>query len=64
LPVTSSHGTHIAGIIAAVKNNNKGVIGLSSESKIMALKTNLTTTQIVKAINFAKQNGAKIINAS
>ncbi|MEI6296544.1 MAG: S8 family serine peptidase [bacterium] len=64
LPTTSSHGTHIAGIIAGVKNNNKGIVGVSPNAKIMAIKSSLTTSNIIKGINFAKQNGAKIINAS
>ena len=38
LPTTSSHGTHIAGTIAAVKNNDKGIIGVAPNAKIMALK--------------------------
>jgi len=64
LPTTSSHGTHIAGTIAAAKNNGKGIIGVAPNVKIMVLKSSLTTADNVKSINFAKQNGAKIINAS
>lgn len=64
LPSTSSHGTHIAGTIAAVKNNSKGIIGVAPQTKIMAIKSSLTTSDNVKGINFAKENGAKIINAS
>ncbi|OJI06771.1 hypothetical protein BK004_02265 [bacterium CG10_46_32] len=64
LPTTSSHGTHIAGTIAATKNNSKGVIGVASNAKIMALKFGLDVTSEIKAIDFAIQNGAKIINAS
>lgn len=59
-----THGTHVAGIIAAVKNNNKGIIGVAPNAKIMALKTSLTTEELVRAISFAEQNGAKVINAS
>jgi len=64
LPDSSSHGTHIAGTIAAVKNNAKGIIGVAPKAIIMAIKTSFTTSENVKSINFAQQNGAKVINAS
>ncbi len=64
LPTSDSHGTHVAGTIAALKNNSKGIIGVAPQAKIMALKSSLTTAENVKAINFAKYNGAKVINAS
>ncbi|MFA6547393.1 MAG: immunoglobulin-like domain-containing protein [Candidatus Magasanikbacteria bacterium] len=64
LPTYSSHGTHVAGTIAATKGNGLGIAGVASNAKIMALKSSLTTTDNVKSINFAKQNGASIINAS
>ena len=64
LPTSSSHGTHVAGTIAAAMDNEKGIIGVAPQAKIMALKSALTTAQNVEAINFAKENGAKIINAS
>lgn len=32
------HGTHCAGIIAAIGNNNIGVIGVAPEAKIMPVK--------------------------
>lgn len=63
-----SHGTHVAGIIGARTNNGVGVAGTNPWAKIMAIRAGsggeLTTTDIVAAINFAKYNGAKIINAS
>ena len=64
MPINNAHGTHIAGTIAATRNNNIGIAGVSSHAKIMAIKTNLTTTSIVKSIDFAIENGAKVINAS
>jgi len=64
LPTNSSHGTHIAGTIAAIKNNSNGIIGVSPQAKIMALKIGFDVASEVKAIDFAIQNGAKIINAS
>lgn len=63
--VSTDHGTHVAGIIAASMNNSKWVIGVNPQAKIMAVKIeNMTTMEIVNAINFAKFNGAKVINAS
>src|SRR3989344_2113687 len=38
--------------------------GIAPRAKIMALHSRLATTEIVKAIIFAKENGAKVINAS
>ena len=64
LPTSDFHGTHIAGTIAAAINNGKGIIGVAPNAKIMAVKTDLTTSQIIAGINFAKNNNAKIINAS
>ncbi len=58
------HGTAVAGVIAATKNNNNGVIGIAPNVKIMALRFALDTASEVRAIDFAIQNGAKIINAS
>ena len=68
LPVNSgpvpAHGTHIAGTIAATKNNGMGVIGVASNAKIMALSTAFTTENIIQAFDFARENGARVINAS
>ena len=60
----NGHGTHIAGTIGTVKNNGIGIIGVAPNVKIMALKFGFDTISEIKAINFAIQNGAKIINAS
>jgi subtilisin family serine protease len=64
LPTVSSHGTHVAGTIAAIKNNSKGIIGVAPNVKIMTIKYGNNISTEVKAIDFAIQNGAKIINAS
>lgn len=64
LPTWSSHGTHVAGTIAAAKNNGIGIIGVAPHAKIMALKFAFDTASEVQAIDFAIQNGAKVINAS
>ncbi len=68
LPTDSSHGSHVAGTIAAIKNNSKGIVGVAPQAKIMALKAGgengLSNSAIIKSIDFAIQNGAKVINAS
>lgn len=61
---TPYHGTHVAGIIAAQKNNATGTIGIAPRSKIMAIRFGLDVASEVRAIDFARLNGAKIINAS
>lgn len=62
------HGTHIAGTIAAEANNNKGIIWVNYNAKIMAIRAgagnSLDVIDIIEAINFATQNWAKVINAS
>ncbi|MFA5747418.1 MAG: S8 family serine peptidase, partial [Candidatus Paceibacterota bacterium] len=67
LPTTNSHGTHVAGTIAAVKNNGEGVIGVAPNAKIMAVRVGnsyLSDSAILSGIAFAEQNGARVINAS
>ena len=64
---TYYHGTHVAGIISAIKNNGLGIVGIAPNAKIMAIRVGndtFSTSNIIKAIKFAKNNGAKIINAS
>ena len=60
----SSHGTYVSGVVAAEADNNLGIAGVAPNAKIMALKTSLTTMEIIRAIHFAEANGVKIINAS
>ena len=62
----SGHGTFISGIIGGVHNNLKGISGISSKNKIkiMPIRFDLDTFSEIQAINFAKNNGAKVINAS
>lgn len=65
----NSHGTHVAGTIAAVGNNGIGVTGVAWNAKVMALKFLDSSgsgllSGAVSAIDYARTNGAKIINAS
>lgn len=63
-----SHGTHVAGIIAAVRGNKKGVDGVAQAVKIMAIRTvpdgDEYDKDVALAIRYAVDNGAKVINAS
>jgi hypothetical protein len=64
----NSHGSHVAGIIAASGDNTKGITGVNWSAKIMALKVtqygSINTDDAISAIEYAKLMGAKIINAS
>lgn len=65
---TESHGTHVAGIIAAERNNGKGVNGVANNVKIMALRAvpngDEYDKDVALAIRYAVDNGAKVINGS
>jgi subtilisin family serine protease len=62
------HGTHVAGAIAAITNNAKGVSGVAKNVKIMPLRflgpSGGTTADAIDAINYAVANGAKVLNNS
>jgi len=63
------HGTHVAGIAAAMTNNGIGVAGLGYSSTIMNVKVLGDTgsgaySWIVSGIMWAVDNGAEIINMS
>lgn len=64
----AGHGTHVAGVIGAVGNNGKGVVGVAWKVQLMALKIcsedACKDTDIINAILYAVKMGAKIINAS
>lgn len=63
-----SHGTAVAGIIGAVKDNGIGISGIAPGCKLMPVRTfiNNTTTESLSAagINWAWNNGADVINCS
>ncbi len=62
------HGTHVAGIIAANRNNNLGVNGIADNVKIMTLRAvpngDERDKDIANAIRYAVDNGAQIVNMS
>lgn len=62
------HGTHVAGIIAANRENNIGIKGVSNSAQIMVLRVvpdgDERDKDIANAIIYATDNGAKVINMS
>ena len=63
------HGTIVAGLVAAVGDNNQGVAGVAWKSKIMALKVldsegNGSVDSVIRAVNYAVSQRANIINLS
>jgi len=63
------HGTHVAGTIGAKGNNNKGVVGVCWNVKLMALKAGnssgeFTSSNIINAIDYSTNKGARLSNNS
>ncbi len=65
---SESHGTHVAGIIAAERNNKKGGDGVANNVQIMSIRAvpngDEYDKDIANAIRYAVDNGAKVINGS
>jgi subtilisin family serine protease len=64
----SSHGTHVAGIIAAIRDNEIGGHGICQTARIMVLRCvpegDERDKDVANSIIYAVDNGAKIINMS
>ena len=64
----ASHGTGVAGLIGAKRNNGYGIDGVADNVHIMVLKAipngDEYDKDIANAIHYAVDNGAKIINMS
>jgi subtilisin family serine protease len=62
------HGTHVSGIIAAVRNNGVGMDGVADNVWIMPVRAvpngDEYDKDIALAIRYAVDNGAKVINGS
>lgn len=65
---TPFHGTHVAGIIGAVRNNGKGMDGVADNVRIMMIRAvpdgDEHDKDIALAIRYAVDNGARVINMS
>ena len=72
--ISGGHGLHTAGIMGAAGNNGVGVSGVARNARIMPLRacSNQPSTNesrcpfssILAAINYAGDNGAKVVNMS
>jgi subtilisin family serine protease len=63
------HGTIVAGVIAAVGSNGAGITGITWQAQIMPLKVlddkgEGRTSDVIRAIDYAINNKASIINLS
>lgn len=73
---SANHGTHVAGTIAAEKNNEIGVAGVCPGCRLMVLKIsravpisdpkymNLPLSSVLEGLAYAQDNGADVLNAS
>jgi len=65
----NGHGTHLAGTIGALGNNARGITGVNWSIRILPMKvldeTGVgTVAELIQAINFAAERGARIFNMS
>ena len=64
----NAHGTHVAGIIAASRNNGIGMDGIDDKVYIMGLRAvpdgDERDKDVALAIRYAVDNGARVINMS
>ena len=62
------HGTHVAGIIAAVRDNSLGIKGVANNVEIMSVRAvpdgDERDKDVANAIIYAVDNGASVINMS
>lgn len=65
---TPMHGTHVSGIIGAIRNNGLGGDGVADNVQIMTLRAvpdgDEHDKDIANAIFYAVDNGAKVVNMS
>ena len=64
----SKHGTHVGGIVGAVRNNGVGIDGVANAVRLMSVRTvpngDERDKDVANAIRYAVDNGADIINMS
>ncbi len=64
----ASHGTHVGGIVGAVRNNDVGIDGVANGVRIMSIRAvpngDERDKDVANAIRYAVSNGADVINMS
>jgi subtilisin family serine protease len=63
------HGTHVAGTIAATRDNQIGVAGVAPETRILPIRVldengNGSLSDIIKGYDYAAERGVRLVNAS
>lgn len=66
---TNGHGTHVAGIIAATRDNRAGVAGVAPEAAVFPLRVldangSGYLSDAAEALYYAGANGYRVVNAS
>lgn len=65
---TVGHGTHVAGIIAARRDNAQGISGVAWGATIMPVRVigsgPVRSSTIIAALQYAMANGARVVNMS
>lgn len=68
MAATSQHGTHCSGIIAAARDNDKGMNGIADNVSIMMVRAvpdgDEHDKDVANAIRYAVDNGAQVISMS
>jgi subtilisin family serine protease len=66
--IGNEHGTHVAGIVAACRDNGIGINGIADNVELMILRVvpdgDERDKDVANAVKYAVNNGAKIINMS
>jgi subtilisin family serine protease len=64
----ADHGTHVAGIVGAVRNNGVGMDGVAENVQLMIIRCvpngDERDKDVANAIRYAVDNGARVINMS
>jgi len=64
----ADHGTHVSGIIGAVRDNAIGIMGIADHVRIMGVRTvpdgDERDKDVANAIRYAADNGARVVNMS